>query len=275
MSSQSNPDRDELYVGYLTGTPPGIRRFLRRLVPLLALPAVALAVTLPALHRPFEPGRFEFGQPRDLSGWIEEHPYPSLLIAGDGDELPARLLLVGAGKHGARREVAGLEDRKASINGTLIERPPHRMIELAATPDAEETRASSTGTPSSGTYSTRPPPPAVAALRTTAELGEITIRGEIVDSKCFLGVMKPGRGKPHRSCAARCISGGIPPAVFVSDRAGNERLLLLVDADGDPLSEKVLPYVGEPIEISGQLQRRGETLYLLAAPDSYRRMRGR
>ena len=28
---------------------------------------------------------------------------------------------------------------------------------------------------------------------------------------CFLGVMKPGRSKPHRACAVRCISGGIPP----------------------------------------------------------------
>jgi len=32
-------------------------------------------------------------------------------------------------------------------------------------------------------------------------------RGQIVDPKCYLGVMKPGEGKPHSDCAIRCIDG--------------------------------------------------------------------
>ena len=46
-------------------------------------------------------------------------------------------------------------------------------------------------------------------------LGKQTFVGEIVDSKCFLGVMNPGRLTPHRACAIRCISGGVPPVLLV------------------------------------------------------------
>jgi hypothetical protein len=31
-----------------------------------------------------------------------------------------------------------------------------------------------------------------------------------------LGVIKPGEGAPHRNCAVRCLSGAVPPMVFVS-----------------------------------------------------------
>jgi hypothetical protein len=52
-------------------------------------------------------------------------------------------------------------------------------------------------------------------------LGTQTLIGEIVDSKCYLGVMNPGALIPHRACAIRCISGGIPPVLLVrqSDRS--------------------------------------------------------
>ena len=82
--------------------------------------------------------------------------------------------------------------------------------------------------------------------------GRVELTGEIVDSKCFLGVMKPGRGKPHRSCAARCLAGGIPPQLLVVSAEGASRLLLLADAQGGPLApESFLDLVGEPVTASG------------------------
>ena len=38
----------------------------------------------------------------------------------------------------------------------------------------------------------------------------VTLKGEIIDPKCYLGAMKPGGGKTHKACAMRCIAGGIP-----------------------------------------------------------------
>ncbi len=63
------------------------------------------------------------------------------------------------------------------------------------------------------------------------DLGAVTLTGEIVDTKCHLGVMNPGEGKVHRDCAVRCISGGAPP-VSGADQEGDTRLLLLTGADG-------------------------------------------
>ena len=66
--------------------------------------------------------------------------------------------------------------------------------------------------------------------RTVAE--RVMLRGEIVDSKCYLGVMNPGEGTVHRDCAARCLSGGLPPMLVVRSPARREELAaqLRVDA---------------------------------------------
>ena len=49
----------------------------------------------------------------------------------------------------------------------------------------------------------------------TKKFGETRLKGEIYDPKCAFGAMKPGFGKPHRSCAIRCISGGVPPILRI------------------------------------------------------------
>ena len=92
-------------------------------------------------------------------------------------------------------------------------------------------------------------------------LGPVTVEGEIVDSKCYLGVMNPGQGKVHRDCAARCLSGGIPPLLISSD-TGEQ--LLLVDLAGRALDHDVLrEFAGEPITIRGELVERGESRMLM------------
>ena len=73
------------------------------------------------------------------------------------------------------------------------------------------------------------------ALLEQSDKGAVELTGEIVDSKCFLGVMVPGSGKTHKECASLCLRGGIPPALFVQDRAGHSSLLLLVGQLGSRL----------------------------------------
>ena len=108
--------------------------------------------------------------------------------------------------------------------------------------------------------------PGVPVEVADVNLGDIVVKGEIVDSKCYLGVMNPVQTKVHRDCAARCISGGIPPALVTSDG-----LYLLVGGDGRPLGREVLDWVGETIEASGNARRSGETLILRAEPANFRR----
>src|SRR6266511_5336791 len=107
---------------------------------------------------------------------------------------------------------------------------------------------------------------------TSESLGEHTLVGEIVDSKCYLGVMNPGALTPHRACAIRCISGGVPPVLLVRQKDGPGIYLLLVSADGKPVNKQVLDMVAESVEITGEVERQGELLILRADPATYRRV---
>jgi hypothetical protein len=99
-----------------------------------------------------------------------------------------------------------------------------------------------------------------------------SLTGEIVDSKCYLGVMNPGHTKPHRECASLCIRGGIPPLFIAKDSDGRDVHLWLVSEKGEPVNQQVLDFVAEPIEITGQIKRSGDQLYLYANPQTFRRL---
>jgi hypothetical protein len=113
--------------------------------------------------------------------------------------------------------------------------------------------------------------PSDATSGATVSLGRHTLRGEIVDAKCWLGVMKPGAGKSHRACASLCIRGGIPP-LFVARRGDVVRQMLLVGADGREVNLEVLDYVAEGVEIEGEVLRTGDQWTLRADLDSLRRL---
>ena len=109
---------------------------------------------------------------------------------------------------------------------------------------------------------------APAVQGTTRDLGTVTVTGEIVDSKCYLGVMNPGQGKVHRDCAARCLSGGIPPIFISTDR---HEQLLLVGLDGRALGRDALrEFIAEPVQIQGELLETGSTQLLKIDPRTLR-----
>ena len=100
----------------------------------------------------------------------------------------------------------------------------------------------------------------------------MTVTGEIVDSKCYLGVMNPGQGKVHRDCAARCLSGGIPPIFIVlRDTTDGHEQFLLVGLDGRALGRDALrEFIAEPIQIQGELLETGSTRLLKIDPRALR-----
>jgi hypothetical protein len=244
---------DELYTGYLPAAPPGVAAHVRRTVIALALIVVAVALVVVFGQRGFASAAFEFLVYRDFEGVVRERPYPTLEVdrpASLGDR--SRFYLVAPGKHGAAAAVAGWDGRRVRLRGSLIYRDDQTMIEVV--PGSIEAGAG-----------------AVAAASEVA-LGTHTLSGRIVDSKCFLGVMKPGATKPHRACATLCIRGGIPPLLVVEDGRGPAAYLLLVGADGRALNAEVLDLVDEPVEITGEVVRRDDLLVLYADPASYRRL---
>jgi hypothetical protein len=244
----------EFFVGWAGGPAPRTRRHLWRALALAAVLAAGVASGAAALQRETRAGVFEFGTTRDFAGWIERHPHPVLVVPRPGSDEHSRYLLTAFGKRGADALFEAHGDAWVEFPGTLVHRDGRVMVEVAG----DAVRAA------------EPPAGLVRPVAVPEDLGRVTLVGEIVDSKCFLGVMKPGSAASHRACAIRCISGGVPPVLLVRDAEGLAHYHLLVAADGSAVNERVLPIVALPVEITGELQRLGDLSILRADPRTYR-----
>jgi hypothetical protein len=243
----------DFYIGYLPKAPAALARFIRRIVAGFVLLGSGLALLLVLAQQPFANSVFEFGKSRPFEGVIALHPYPVLLIPRPGvpgHQSPvSEYLLVAPGKHGADELLSGLDGKTVRLQGQLIYRAGQTMLEVV--PGSVAPAGAAPATP--------------ANIR---EWGRVTLTGEIVDSKCFLGVMNPGNGKVHRDCAARCLSGGIPP-LFISGEKGDQ--YLLVGADRKALKRDALrEFIAEPITLQGTLFQDGELKFLEVDPAGLR-----
>lgn len=249
---------DEFYVGYHPVAPDGLARFVRRAVVGLVTLVVGLGVLLAIGQSRLPVVTYEYGKIRSFEGRVSEGPYPSLVVGRPGarGDQPAnsRYLLSLPGKHGAAPAVRGLDGHLIRLDGRLIYRGDQVMVEVLR----------KTISPRASVF----PPP---APERTEDLGVLTLTGEIIDSKCYIGIMNPGNTKPHRDCAVRCISGGEPPMLAVWDSLGSVIHLLLVDDSGAAVNHRVLGMVAEPVEITGRVTRLGDQLVLAADPATYRR----
>jgi hypothetical protein len=97
----------------------------------------------------------------------------------------------------------------------------------------------------------------------------VEVSGEVVDTKCFLGVMVPGSGKTHRACAALCLRGDIPPALHVHDRDGRSTLLLLAGPGGDRVTVPAVQAAGRAIALNGIIRQEHGWRVLLTDPASW------
>jgi hypothetical protein len=230
---------NEFYVGYLP-TPARQRRFLLVFLPLCALLAFALAAFVGAFARPTGDGVWDTGHEVTMEGELLATPFPMLRVVR-ADGAIERVLLVEMGKHGADARVAPLVPTDgtrvaAQARGFLIARGGQRMLELV-----EENPITLGGT--------------LPARVDARAIGTVEISGEIVDSKCWLGVMKPGDGKAHRDCATLCIRGGIPPSIICEAPDGTERRALVVGRDGTPLAfDSLAPWIAAPVVIRGNAE---------------------
>jgi hypothetical protein len=252
---------DEFYIGWEAKAAPRIGRTVRKAVILVLMLALLVPVVLAVSQRMIGVSVFEWGNHKTFSGVLQVTPYPHLLVPrlGNAGGLSqfSTYYLVAPWKFGLKPEsVASLDSRSVTLKGTLIYRGNQTMIEVQ--PDTMQASTNEAGRVLSGAP--------------YQSLGRQTLVGEIVDSKCILGVMNPGQLAPHRACAIRCISGGVPPVLLVRQRNGPAIYLLLVSADGKPVNKQVLDMVAEPVEITGEVERQGELLILKADPATYRRI---
>ncbi len=255
---------DEFFVGYLP-VPVGLARFARGVAGVALVGLAAVAGALASVQRPLGQGQFAWDSEEEFCGRLQTSPIPGLwTVAGAAPAgtpfTGAFLPLVGEGKRGPDAQLLAGGDRGLALRGHRIERYGKQLIEV-------------TGASSSAGKLLQVPgmaPPAQVSL------GRQRLQGEIVDSKCWFGVMKPAQGKAHKDCAIRCISGGAPPAFVVRSAGaeGRERtlVLLLAATDSAPLGPRILDLVAEPVEIEGEVSRLGDQWVLSADPRTIRRL---
>jgi hypothetical protein len=206
---------------------------------------LGLIATWGALQSQFGLSTFEYGRERSVTGVLRMDPYPTLEVT---DSLPSRpvahYLLAGMGKHGATTTLAGLGSHRVKLTGTLAHRGELDLLELATVADQGEA------------------PPGRPVLE---ELGEFTLDGEVADSKCYLGVMNPGRGKTHRGCAARCLSGGMIPLFVTKGETGDPLDLVLVETGMAPLrgADRV---AGKRLRLRGRVYRQNGLWFFQIPP---------
>ena len=87
---------------------------------------------------------------------------------------------------------------------------------------------------------------------------EIAIKGELVDSLCYVGMAAKGAG--HKQCAMDCAKAGIPISILEDGTGKLYTVLPKEDKTGYPAS--VISKMGETVTLKGDLYENGGQRYV-------------
>lgn len=263
MSSAQN-NNDPFYIGWQDQAPQTYAVTTRNFILTVLVVFVSVVSALVISQRGFDGSVFELGKISTLEGVLIESPAPILQIKENGKR--KGVLLVGFGKHGAEATLQVIETeigkqivgKRVKLAGTLIYYQGKMVMELT-----EGSKAFRGFSEDDSLLPTR---------LEQKQFGEVSLMGEILDPKCALGVMKPGYGKPHRSCAVRCLSGGITPIFRLRNNDGESNYCILKGANGEKINASILPYVADQLRLCGRLEQQDDWLvfYLNPAEDILR-----
>ncbi|MDX2305038.1 MAG: hypothetical protein NW226_19670 [Microscillaceae bacterium] len=251
--------QDEFYIGWQAKAPQSYAQWTRLVIPLIFVLVLVVAVLYPLNQQGFSNSTSELGKFTKIEGVIYKYPVPMLKVK-IGENLYQNLLLVGFGKQDAlptleylEQQFGNLEAYRMVLNAEMVYYEGRTVLEV---PFSQNKKIDFKKLD-------KPLPP-----QKIESLGKVTLQGEIVDSKCYLGVMKPGFGKIHQSCGVRCISGGIPPMLVTQNGKGASNYFILIGAKGEPIGKDLLPFVGKAVKISGELEKVDEWMVLKINPEN-------
>lgn len=237
--------QEPFFVGYLPKMPAAHAAAARVFAIVVGVVALVALVVIAAAQNRVDEGTYEFGVLKPFAGVIYTEPVPMLRVVDDKTAAVTNYLLVGATKVGIPDEVRAPSGKKVSFTGSLVQRGSQVMVEMN----------------SPETFAVLGEPSPAEARPATESLGPFTFRGEVVDTKCFFGAMRPAIGKIHRGCAIRCLSGGVPPGLRVTDAQGHEALFLLAGQPGKALDIDV-QLAGVTVEVTGTVELDGNIAVL-------------
>lgn len=237
-------EKDEFYIGWQDDAPSGFRKIGWVFFIAVLVFGMGFAVFFSRAEVGFVDSYFDYGNLSEVKGQLVLEPVPALLTVENGQR--KSIPLVGFGKFGAgpildgfRSKLTGdLSNYEVTIRGTYFEYQDKRWMELT---EGEESLVNFVA--------------ATQPNRKIVKQGNTTLSGEIIDPKCFFGVMNPATKAVHRSCARRCISGGIVPVLGIRQNGQFVDYYLLEEARSENIFKDILPFVGLPITISGEVTR--------------------
>lgn len=249
---------EDFFIGWSAETPKVDRRFLIGLSTFLFAGAGAAAYGVAGRQDPVGPGGWDQADIREWRGIVIAEPYPMLRYR-DADGAPRTALLGCLNKCAPKLMIDQYRERAVLVRGSPIIRGQYLMI---ATDDFG--RWIEPANPQAGDEDLMFPDP--------EPLGSANLAGVILDTKCWFGAMRPGEGKVHKACAALCIKGGLPPGFFVKGPREQSQLLIMTDAQAGPVGPDVLPFVADPLRLNGELERRGDLVFLKTDPNTFARV---
>ena len=87
---------------------------------------------------------------------------------------------------------------------------------------------------------------------------DVTVKGEIVDSFCYLGM--GAKGPSHKQCGIDCAKAGTP--VSIVEEGTGKIYVLMSSKDKTPLPDSVINKMGETITVSGDLYSSGGSQFI-------------
>jgi hypothetical protein len=259
----------EFYIGWMPKAQVSFVKYVRRVLLILFPLALIVGLVLASFQKKFSTANFEFRKTKEIKGIYFNSPVPILKVINGkdiwGNVSYLTIPLVGYGKHGAETAIMELEKEKnisfnykeLTIKGTLLYGDGKTLFQISK----EENPVVAIGAIADASL-----------LPHQKELGTQTIKGEIIDPKCYFGVMKPGEGKVHRDCAIRCILGGIPPVLKVMNEKGEKNYYLVVGPNGEKMNEVVQDYVAGPVEIEARAVQQDDWLILYVKDKNIKRI---
>ncbi len=241
--------------------PVALKKFYVPVVIVMGLFSVFAGYTLAGLQKSSGPGEWHTSETETISGLLRVDPYPVLHRIDLQDETKIEsILLVNQGKLSAEAFSKPFHNQYVSVTGFPIRRGGWTMLELNS-PDNVVANSDSISSDLIDQLKARVDPEA---------LGPVSLAGEIIDSKCFLGVMKPGEGSVHKACAEVCLIGGIPSMLLVRGDDDLKYGYLLTQPDGSNAAKVLSSKAADKVEVSGELMQQGDLLYIKMAENGMR-----
>ena len=252
-------NQEDFYVGYFP-LPQKHKRFLMLFLPSLAVSLLVFSFFMAqSQQRPKNETSWNsrgYGA-IEVQGVITQNPYDLLRFREKKGEQIKTAIITSMIKTSITKRIQGLYNQALKLKGVMIMQEGRFVFSVLNDEDAIKKSDFDISE-------------FIHVLQEKKE--SVVLRGEIVDPKCYIGAMKPGGGKVHKSCAVLCIRGGIPPMFVTRDELMKEIYYLVTDDKGEALIEPIIPYVGDPIEVKGYKEKRGDMLVLSINPQNIKRL---